>query len=100
MRSGSRRHEAIVVFTHEASRGDAVKTIMHVLNNYGPLEMSHSKGHKTHGASKNRVELEPGDEGLRASPAPGGFVSSTYDVSSSFRRPRKTPTHLLQNVFF
>ena len=52
------------------------------------------------GATKNRVELEPGDEGRRASSAPLGLVPSTYDASTSLRRPRKTLTRFVSKSSF
>ena len=47
MHLGSRRHEPMVVFTHDAPRDDTVKTIMHVRNNYGHLGMTRSEKQKT-----------------------------------------------------
>ena len=43
-------------------------------------------------ATNNRIELEPGDEGRRASPATRGLFSSTYDASASLRPPRNRLT--------
>ena len=47
---------------------------MHLRNNDGPLEMTRIEKSKQAGATKNQVELDPGDEGRRASPAPRGLV--------------------------
>ena len=64
------------------------------------LEMTRSEKEQTsRNVSKYRVELEPGDEGLRAFPGPRGFVSSTYDASTSLRRPRSTLARFVANCF-
>ena len=49
---------------------------------------------------KRGAELEPGDGGLRASPATHGFVSSTYEASTSLRRPWKTLTRFVAKWFY
>ena len=74
---------------------------MQVCNNYGPLEMTRSEKQQTsRSVQKNRVESEPGDEGLLASPAPGGLVCSTYDASRASDGHGRLVYDLLQNVVF
>ena len=74
---------------------------MQVRNNYGPLEMARSeKQQLSRSDNKKRVELEPGDEGLLASPAPGGAVCSTYDASRASDGHGRLVYDLLQNVVF
>ena len=87
MRSSSRRHEPMVAFYPRGTPCRRLQEIMHLRN-------------KQDGATKNRVELEPGDEGRRASSAPLGLVPSTYDASTSLRRPRKTLTRFVAKGFF
>ena len=60
---------------------------MHLRKNDGPLEMTRTEKGKQAGATKNQVELDPGDEGRRVSPTFHGIFSSTDDTSSSFRLP-------------
>ena len=53
--------------------------------------MTLSNKNQQYGASnKHRVELEPGDE---------GFVSNTYDASTSLRRPRRTLARFIAKCF-
>ena len=78
--------------------------MMHVRNNYDPLEMTRTETH-THTKSKperknNRVELKPGDDSFHISPAPRGLVSSTYDASTSFSWPWMTLTRVVAQLHF
>ena len=64
---------------------------MHLRNNYGPLEMSRIDRATQAGAS---------NKGRRASPAPRGIFSNTYDASTGLRRPRNTLSQVVRKASF